>query len=139
MASLACGYWNIHGHKSRMVGNKLIDPEFLEMLSDRDIIGLGEIQSEGEVCIPGFINKKQKIREKNFKGPKIAGGLGFFVKKDIDHLVQVVPNKNDDSIWIKLKKELYNEKDDIYIGTYYVSPYNKNNKNYDFSMLLMMK
>ena len=31
-----------------------------------------------------------------------------------------------------MKKELYNEKDDIYLGTYYVSPYNKNNNNYDF-------
>ena len=70
MASLACGYWNIHGYKSRMVGNKLNDPEFLEIIADRDIIGLGEIQSEGEVCIPGFINKKQKIREKKLRALK---------------------------------------------------------------------
>ena len=64
MASLACGFWNIHGHKSQIVGNKLSDPEFLQLLSDRDIVGIGEIQSEGEVSIPGFVRKKQKIREK---------------------------------------------------------------------------
>ena len=65
-----------------------------------------------------MINKifqNQKIREKFFKGPKIAGGLGVFVREEIDHLVQVVPNNNEDSIWIKLKKEASNEKEDIYI------------------------
>ena len=30
------------------------------------------------------------------------------------------------------EKGMFNEKDDIYIGTYYVSPYNKNNKLLDF-------
>ena len=32
----------------------------------------------------------------------------------------------------KVKKEACNEKEDLYIGTYYVSPYNKKDKNYDF-------
>ena len=72
--SLTCGFWNIHGHKSQCVGDKLSDPEFLDILSGTDIVGLGELHAEGEVNIPGFINKKQKIREKKFKGPKIAGG-----------------------------------------------------------------
>ena len=64
MASLACGFWNIHGHKSQIVGNKFSDPEFLNLLSDRDIVGIGEIQAEGEVSIPGFISKKQKSNKR---------------------------------------------------------------------------
>ena len=36
-----------------------------------------------------------------------------------------MPNKNEDSIWIKLKQNNSNEQQDIYIGTYYVSPPNK--------------
>ena len=58
------------------MGNKLNDPEFLEIISDMDIVGLAEIQSGGNVFVPGFVCKKQKIREKKFKGPKIAGGGG---------------------------------------------------------------
>ena len=104
MNSLRCAYWNIHGYKSQIVGYKLYDPEFLETISDTDTVGLGEIQSEGEVSVSGFVCKKQKIRGTKFKGPKIAEGLGVFVTKDMEHLVQVVPNKNEDSIWIKLKK-----------------------------------
>ena len=61
-------FWNMHGYKSKYVGNKLFDPDFVEMLSNTDIIGLGELHAEEKVSIPGFINKKQKIREKNLKG-----------------------------------------------------------------------
>ena len=133
MAFLSFGFWNIHGHKSQSVGDKLNDPEFLDILSSRNIVGLGELHAEEEVSIQGFINKKQKIREKKCKGPKVAGGIGVFVREEIDHLVQVVDNNNEDSIWIKIKKEVSKEKEDIYLGTYYVSPGNKKNKkNYDF-------
>ena len=133
MAFLSFGFWNIHGHKSQSVGDKLNDPEFLDILSSRNIVGLGELHAEEEVSIQGFINKKQKIREKKCKGPKVAGGIDVFVREEIDHLVQVVDNNNEDSIWIKIKKEVSKEKEDIYLGTYYVSPgNNKNKKNYDF-------
>ena len=59
------------------------------------------------------------------KGSKIAGGIGLFVRQEISHIVQVVPNKNKDSIWIKIKKEFLQESHDVYIGTYYGSPPNQ--------------
>ena len=105
-----------------MVGNKLKDPEFLKVIAHSDIVGLVELHADKELFLPGFKSVKQKIREKNFKGPKIAGGIGLFVRNEISHLVQVVPNKNNDSIWIKLKKEIIQETNDVYIGTYYGSP-----------------
>ena len=129
---LTLGYWNIHGHRSRLIGDKLCDNEFLKIIEGVDIIELGEIQAGGDVCIPGYVCVKQKIREKKFKGPKIAGGLGVFIKKEIGQLVQLIPSDNQDSIWIKLKKELTNEKEDIYIGTFYVSPRKKTNNHTDF-------
>ena len=58
---LTCGYWNIHGHKSKYLGDKLLDEEFLNVISDCDIIGLGEIQSEDKVDIPGFKCVDQKL------------------------------------------------------------------------------
>ena len=134
MASIKCGFWNIHGHMSQQIGDKLKDPEFYSVVSDLDIIGLGELHSESEVNIPGFINKKQKIREKKFNGPKIAGGIGLFVRDELDHLVQVVKNDCDDSIWVKIKTGNNND-DDIYLGTYYVSPDNSKSidkTNFDF-------
>ena len=58
MNSLECAYWNIHGHKSKIVGNKSNDPESLEIISDMDIVGLAEIQSGGNVSVPAFVCKK---------------------------------------------------------------------------------
>ena len=97
MTSLGKGYWNVHGHKSQYIGDKLYDPDFLNLLTGKDIVGLGELHAEGEVSLPGFINRKQKFREKYFTGPKIAGGIGIFVREEVNHLVQVVENANEDS------------------------------------------
>ena len=118
-----CSYWNIQGYKSKIVGNKLNDPEFQKIISGSDIVGLAELHADRELYISGFKSVKQKIRGEIFKrGPKIAGGIGVFVRNEISHLVQVVPNKNKDSIWIKLRKNTIAESDDIlYIGTYYGS------------------
>ena len=71
---LKCSYWNINGHNSKTIGDKLSDAQFLNMISDCDIMGLAELHADGEVYVPGFKRIKQKIREKTFKGPKIAGG-----------------------------------------------------------------
>ena len=133
--SLDIGYWNIHGHTSTCIGDKLCNPEFLDLLKGKDVVGLGELHAENEVSIPGFVNIKQKNREKKFMGPKIAGGLAVFVREEVNHLVKVVDNTNPDSIWIRIKKEKFNGKHDIFIGTYYISPESnaeRNKKNYDF-------
>ena len=82
MASLSCGYWNIHGHNSELIGDKLSDPEFLHMVKNVDILGLGELHAESFVSIPGFVRIKQKIREKNLRVQKWLGGSGYlFVQK----------------------------------------------------------
>ena len=128
MTVLVTGFWNIHGHWSKVIGDKLNDPELLETLKGIDILGMGELHADKKVSISGFVNVKQKIRKKIFSGPKIAGGIAVFVRQEVEHLVQVLENSNEDSIWIKLKKEKFGGKNDIYIGTYYVSPEGKKNK-----------
>ena len=62
MTSLGIGYWNVHGYKSQYIGYKLYDPDFLNLLTGKDIVGLGELHAEGEVSLSGFINRKQKFR-----------------------------------------------------------------------------
>ena len=127
-AFLKICYWNIHGWTSKIVGNKLIDPEFLQKISKFDIVALSELHCENKVSLPGYKNVDQKIREKNYQGPKIAGGIGVFVKEMYAEMIELVPNKNPDSIWVKIKKGYSGEDDDIYIGSYYVSPEGKKNK-----------
>ena len=112
VSSLKVCYWNIHGWTSKAIGNKLSDPEFLEKVSMCDIVGLSELHSDKEVSLPGFVSVKQKIREKLHKGPKIAGGIGIFIKEEYKHLIQPMVNKNNDSVWIKIKKDFCGENED---------------------------
>ena len=44
-------------------------------------------------------------------------------------MVKVVPNTNEDSIWIKLNSHTSIAREYIYIGTFYPSPTHKRNKN----------
>ena len=72
------------------------------------------------LSIPGFQLKKQKFRPKKHKGPKIGGGIAVFVKQNIAKNVQLIPNNNIDSIWIKTTFSSQNH----HIGFYYCSPEN---------------
>ena len=119
-------YWNIHGQVTTTMGNKFTDIEFLDVCKGFDILGMAELHTNSKPNITGFKLIKDKIRNKTHKGPKIAGGIAVFARKEISHMVKYVPNNHEDSIWVKLCKEETGETKDIYIGTCYISPPNRN-------------
>ena len=82
---------------------------------------------ETDLFIPGYKILKQKIRKKTNKGPKIGGGIAVFAKENIFDSSHVVPNTNENSIWIKLKKTI-STVNELYIGSYCISPESKKNK-----------
>ena len=106
------------------MGDKFLDVEFKNICNKHDIVAFAELHYETVACMNGFTLLKQKIRNKIHKGPKIAGGLAVFVKNEIYHLVVPMVNQNEDSIWIKFSKGISREKEDIFIGTCYISPSN---------------
>ena len=121
-------YWNIHGKKSEIIKDKLLDQEFTKKLKNSDIVSISELHTEDkDLFIPGYQLLKQKIRNKTHKGPKICGGIAIFAKDDIFDLTHVVPNYNENSIWIKIKKRSNCEKD-LFIGSYHAQKI-KNRKN----------
>ena len=111
------------------MGDKFRYDEFLKICNSYDILCLAEIHTESTPNIEGFKLLKQKTRKKIIEAPKISGGLAVFVKKDMSNMVTPLNNCHEDSIWVKIKKEESGEVKDIYIGTAYISPSNKTNKN----------
>ena len=83
----------------------------------------------GQLCIPGFKLITSKNRPINLKSHKGSGGIALFVRDSFSHYVVPVKNENDDSVWMKIKKEITGEKKDIYIGTFYLSPYKSRKEN----------
>jgi hypothetical protein len=119
-------FWNVHGQVTKTVGNKFTDDQFLNVCKNFDILGLAELHTNSKPSIKGFKLIKDKIRQKTHKGPKISGGIAVFAKKEIAHMIKHVPNKDEDSIWVKLTKETTGEMKDVYIGTCYASPAPRN-------------
>ena len=124
---LNISFWNINGCKSRIVGNKLADPDFLEEVHKCDIVGIGETHIHDEILeelsIPGFILLKYKNRKKSTRNNKSFGGIAIFVKPEIKNIVHPIETENQDIIWFKMKKTDLKVNNDVYIGTAYISPH----------------
>ena len=114
-------YWNIHGISSRVTGDKNSDPNFLKVISDYDVVCLSELHTNKTISIPGYSLKKQKFRQKTYKGPKICGGIAVFIKQSISANFKIIPNNNNDSIWVQSKDE-----HPLRLGFYYCSPESSN-------------
>ena len=74
--------WNIHGYKSRQIGNKLHSDDFLNIIKDQDFIGLTETHIHDEIpehlSIPGFIRLSYiNMKKRSHTAP---GGIAVFVK-----------------------------------------------------------
>ena len=119
-------YWNIHGCVSRQIGIKLRDPDFLNVISGVDFIAIGETHVHEETLeylgIAGFKRIGYNNRRKNLKSNTASGGIATFAKESIAYLFSPMKTENEDTIWVKIKKEYTGMGKDIFIGTCYLSP-----------------
>ena len=118
--------WNIHGYKSRQIGNKLHSEDFLNSVKDKVFIGITETHIHDEILeqlsIPGYKRIGFKNQKKNFKSNTAPGGIAVFVKEHLSKLFSSVNINDEDTIWVKIKKEESGVGDDVFIGTTYISP-----------------
>ena len=130
----ACPYtlkiscWNIQGYKSHILGNKLNDPDFLSEINDSDVVGILETHIYNEILekldIAGFTRLTYKNRKKFKKENKSSVGIALFIKHKIVKLLDPFKTKNEDIIWLKLKKQYHGNPNDIYLGSVYLSEEN---------------
>ena len=137
---LIIGTWNLNGFNSKDFGNKLENIDFLNGIKNVDIIGITETHASKEhfLSIPGYSNPFMSSRKLSDKNNKASGGLAVFVKDYLidSKLVCHIPTNNKNAIWIKLKKELFQEQEDIYLGTCYFSPENYEKKTQSQTTLM---
>ena len=110
----------MHGISSKILGDKTKDPEFLRTIPEWDILALSELHTDKPISIPGFCVKKQNIRPKHHRGPKIGGGLAVLIKHNMAGKFQLISNNNIDSIWIKTAETQEDKEPSICF--YYCSP-----------------
>ena len=134
-------FWNIQGYKSQILGNKLLNADFIDEIKNCDIVGLAEThiheQILPELDIPGYIRRHYKNRKAHSNGKGGSGGVAVFCKPDLAKFVSPENNAHDDVIWVKIGKEAYGGKENIYLATCYISPSgNKETTSKNFEKLV---
>ena len=123
---LKYAFWNINGYNSKIIGNKFISRDFLEIVNGCDVIGLAETHIHTgtleDLVIPGFVRIHYKNRKPHLNGKCGSGGIALFSKVHISKFIIPIQNDNKDVIWVKVEKELLGEERDIYLGSIYLSP-----------------
>ena len=121
MRTLLLTCWNVNGLYRRAQNYcKLKDREFLDSVSNFDIIGLVETHagSEDNISLPNY-DTYQYNRPKIAKAYKHTGGIAALVRDDISRGVNLV-SSGEFSIWLKLDKTFFNLEKDIFLCIAYL-------------------
>ena len=125
---LRIGFWNINGHNSSILGNKLRTDDFLDIINRHDIFAIVETHAgyDAELNISNF---KHFIKCREKSGKRTFGGLSVYINLKISKGVNYIPTESKNTIWCKLDKTYFNFPKDIHLGTVYLSPSNSERSN----------
>ena len=129
---LRIGLWNIHGHHSSTLGNKLKLDEVINIIKKYDIFATIETHAtpSSDLDINSYYCYK-KFRKSS--GKKVSGGIALYVNRRIKEGVKYIATKNENILWCKLDKHFFQIERDIFLGSLYFSPNNyekANNQDY---------
>ena len=112
--------WNING----LSDFKLCDDVAGNLMRNFDIILLCETWAgiEDEFVLDGYryFNYPRRFRHKNAK--RNSGGLGIFIRESIAGGVSGVKSNQDLMAWLKLDKDFFKLRNDIYLANIYIPP-----------------
>ena len=114
--------WNIHGLK-----RKLADTDFLQYVSDYDIVFLSETwQSKTETLnfdISGFCGDIiPGNKSRNTTRGRHSGGFALYYKDYLKNYVSVVKKEQTGILWIKISEELFPFDQNVFMCNIYVPP-----------------
>ena len=98
--SLKFKFWNINGHKSKVIGKKIQSRDFLKEIEGNDVIALAETHIHTKILedlfIPGYTLLSYRNNDCNPKSKTAPGGLAIFHKDG--HSKYFVPIERDNKI-----------------------------------------
>ena len=115
-SNLSLMSWNIQSRDSTE-GNKLEDPDFINTLKDSDIICFQETRKPPKLCNYKAFNSTRPGQS--------SGGVSILYKTGISGgVTHYKSNISIDFVTIKLNKNFFHTKNDIYIVCFYIPPSN---------------
>ena len=130
IGEVSIGAWNLHGIWSKINSfryNKINDAQVLDVLTRFKIFCLIEthhVATESDLLhIPNYVKfdlcRKKDPTKRRFKA---SGGLAAYVHESIRPGVTRMPESGTEAIFLKMKKEFFGLKQDIYICFAYCVP-----------------
>ena len=119
---LKVGCWNVHNIKSCVL-NKAEDKQFINEVQLYDIFCMQETKND-QIC---FIDKS--YWQLNISRPKESqypnsGGMMLLINKDIKDGITVLPRNSSELFWLKLSKNYFGFKNDLFLCFVYIAPAN---------------
>jgi hypothetical protein len=118
--------WNVGGMITEGT-NKCMENKFIEQIKNFDIVLLTEthIGYSTNITVNNF--SYYPVCRNKSNNNRYFGGLGILIKKNIRKGISVLQNTNTEFQWLKLKKEFFQFKTDIYLCLVYIPPHTQNN------------
>ena len=127
-------YWNIHGVNDAKLSNDFLG----KFLTQYDLILIAETWAgKGDTYqLPGYTYHNFPRQYTHPSAWRSSGGLGIFIRHDIEEGVQIGNNVHDVIAWLKLRKEFFDIPRDIWVSLIYITPETSLHKDTDeFSLL----
>ena len=117
---LYIGSQNVQGGLERKVQFN----DFVQLVNQKDIFCLQEtwLTETSAMCIPGysiFRSERKNNRRKNSG----SGGVAVLFKTSISKGLQKICSSNNDFLWVKLNRNYFGLKQDLYLCNCYIPPY----------------
>lgn len=121
--SIKMCFWNIGGLKSK-AHDKTKDPDFINEVKKYDLVFLAEthIGNDAGIYNIGPFDFHPICRKASRHNNRHFGGLAILRKPEIKRYVKILKNTNPDYQWVKLDKEFFGLKKDLYICLVYYPP-----------------
>ena len=122
ISRLKFGFLNVGGLVNKE-GNKLEDPLFLNEIQKFDIMFLVETHIGYDLDMPnlGPFHCYTVCRPKS-RNNRYYGGLAILCNVHIKPHVKILPNNNSEFQWVKLEREFFGLRRDVYICVVYIPP-----------------
>ncbi|CAG2257164.1 unnamed protein product [Mytilus edulis] len=128
---LTISAWNVRG-----LGDKIQDDFFIDKIQSDINILLETWKGECKDYKISNYNTFSKIRKKKKKARRHSGGIIVYYKKEIAKgITNINGTKSQNRLWLKLEKEFFGFKEDLYLCALYIPPINSNYFENDYSFL----
>ena len=96
-------------------------PDFQDLLKSYDLFFVSEskLDQYDVISVDGFTFKNKPRQQKYIRR---SGGVGIFVRNELDKFVQAVESESEYAFWVKLSKNFTKLDQDIVFGSVYIPP-----------------